>query len=406
MISRIPHSPDFPFTLGIEEEYQIIDPETRELSSYVTQILDAGKMQLQERVKPEMLQSAIEVGTRVCRTAEEAQRELAQLRGDISRLAGEKGKAIAAAGTHPFSSWMDQAVYPHERYYGVMNEMQEAARRLLIFGMHVHVGMPNHETAIQIQNVARYFLPHLLALSTSSPFWIGRNTGFKSYRSSVFSTFPRTGIPDRYEGAGEFDEYVNLLIKTGCIDDGKKIWWDIRPHPHFGTLEVRILDIVTRLDEAVAIAAIIQALFIKLWSLFERNLTFRVYRRALVQENKWRAMRWGIDAKLIDFGKQSEVAARDLIPELLEFIDDVVDDLGSRRFIEGPIQRILTEGTSADRQLRVYERTGDYKAVVDHLIAETNEGLDLPTPKRAAAAAGGGIGAEKTVGEGITASTV
>ena len=386
MISHDPHSPEFPFTIGIEEEYQIIEPETGELSSYVTQILEAGKMQLQERVKPEMLQSVIEVGTNVCHTAEEARRDLAQLRSAIASLAAEKGKAIAAAGTHPFSSWMEQVVYPHERYYGVMSEMQDAARRLLIFGMHVHVGMPDQETAIQIQNVARYFLPHLLALSTSSPFWLSRNTGFKSYRSAVFSTFPRTNIPDVYESAAEFNRYVDLLIKTGCIDDGKKIWWDIRPHPSFGTLEVRICDIATKLDEAVAIAALVQAIFVKLHSLFERNLTFRVYRRALVQENKWRAMRWGLDGKLIDFGKQAEVAARDLMVELVEFVDDVVDDLGSRRLIEGPVQRILTEGTSADRQLRTYERTGSLKAVVDQLIAETVEGLEVKPPEQSAVA--------------------
>jgi carboxylate-amine ligase len=386
MISHDPHSPDFPFTIGIEEEYQIIEPETGELSSYVTQILDAGKMQLQERVKPEMLQSVIEVGTNVCHTAEEARRDLAQLRSAIASLAAEKGKAIAAAGTHPFSSWMEQVVYPHERYYGVMSEMQDAARRLLIFGMHVHVGMPDQETAIQVQNVARYFLPHLLALSTSSPFWLSRNTGFKSYRSAVFSTFPRTSIPDYYEGAGEFNRYVDLLVKTGCIDDGKKIWWDIRPHPSFGTLEVRICDIATKLDEAVAIAALVQAIFVKLHSLFERNLTFRVYRRALVQENKWRAMRWGLDGKLIDFGKQAEVAARDLMVELVEFVDDVVDDLGSRRLIEGPVQRILAEGTSADRQLRTYERTGSLKAVVDQLIAETVEGLEVKPQEQSAVA--------------------
>ena len=264
--------------------------------------------------------------------------------------------------------------------------MQDAARRLLIFGMHVHVGMPDQETAIQVQNVARYFLPHLLALSTSSPFWLSRNTGFKSYRSAVFSTFPRTNIPDVYESAAEFNRYVDLLIKTGCIDDGKKIWWDIRPHPSFGTLEVRICDIATKLDEAVAIAALVQAIFVKLHSLFERNLTFRVYRRALVQENKWRAMRWGLDGKLIDFGKQAEVAARDLMVELVEFVDDVVDDLGSRRLIEGPVQRILAEGTSADRQLRTYERTGSLKAVVDQLIAETVEGLEVKPPEQSAVA--------------------
>ncbi len=386
MVTRDPHKPGFPFTIGVEEEYQIIDRETRELSSYVTQILEAGKMQLREQVKPEMLQSTIEVGTNVCRTAYEARHELASLRSTLAGLAAAKGRAIVAAGTHPFSSWMTQEVYQHERYYGVMSEMQDAARRLLIFGMHVHVGMPDQETAVQLQNVARYFLPHLLALSTSSPFWMTRNTGFKSYRSAVFVTFPRTGIPDHYESAGEFNRYVDLLIKTGCIDDGKKIWWDIRPHPLFGTLEMRICDMVTRIDEATAIAGLFQAVLVKLHSLFERNLTFRVYRRALVQENKWRAMRWGLDGDLIDFGKQTEVPARDLIPELLEFVDDVLDDLGSRELIEGPVQRILTEGTSADRQLRVYERTRDFKAVVDALIAETEEGVEAYAGERSAVA--------------------
>lgn len=385
MVTRDPHKPGFPFTLGVEEEYQIVDRETRELSSYVSQILEAGRMQLQEQVKPEMLQSTIEVGTNVCRTAFEARRELAGLRSALMGLAADKGRAIVAAGTHPFSSWMTQEVYPHERYYGVMSEMQDAARRLLIFGMHVHVGMPDQETAIQLQNVARYFLPHLLTLSTSSPFWMTRNTGFKSYRSAVFVSFPRTGIPDHYESAGEFNRYVDLLIKTGSIDNGKKIWWDLRPHPHFGTLEVRICDMVTRIDEAIAIAALIQAILVKLHSLFERNLTFRVYRRALVQENKWRAMRWGLDGDLIDFGKQAELPARDLIPELLEFVDDVLDDLGSRELIEGPVQRMLVEGTSADRQLKVYERTQDFKAVVDQLIAETAEGVETYTAERSAA---------------------
>lgn len=377
MINRDPYSPGFPFTIGIEEEYQIIDPETRELSSYVTQMLEEGKRKLQERVKPEMLQSVIEVGTNVCFTAEEARRDLAELRSDIGGLAADKGMAIAAAGTHPFSSWMEQLVYPHERYYGVMAEMQDAARQLLIFGMHVHVGMPNQETAIQIQNVARYFMPHLLALSTSSPFWMGRNTGFMSYRSAIFTAFPRTGIPAEFDSAAEFNEYVDLLVKTGCINDGKKIWWDIRPHPSFGTLEARICDMVTRLDEAIAIAALVQAIFIKIYSLFERNLTFRVYRRALVQENKWRAMRWGLNGKLIDFGKQAEVETRSLMHELIDFVDDVVDDLGSRALIEGPVQRILDQGTSAHRQLRTFERTGDLKAVVDQLIAESREGLEL-----------------------------
>jgi glutamate---cysteine ligase / carboxylate-amine ligase len=380
-----PHSPDFPFTLGIEEEYQIIDPETRELRSYITQILERGRLILKEQLKPEMMQSVVEVGTHVCRTADEARAEIVRLRGVIASLAAQQGLTIAAAGTHPFSSWHTQEIFPHERYYGVINEMQDAARRLLIFGMHVHVGMPNLELGIQIQNVARYFLPHLLTLSTSSPFWMSRKTGFKSYRSIIFSNFPRTGIPSQYNSMHEFQSYIDLLIKTGCIDDGKKIWWDIRPHPHFGTIEVRICDLCTKVDEAVTIAALTQAIFVKIYKLFTQNMTFRIYRRALINENKWRAMRYGLDGELIDFGKQQAIVARDLLPELLEFVDDVVDDLGSRHAVEY-VNQILKEGTSADRQLAVFERTGDLKAVVDQLVSETLEGVTVDASLQDAAA--------------------
>jgi glutamate---cysteine ligase / carboxylate-amine ligase len=371
-----PHSPNFPFTLGIEEEYQIIDPATGELRSYITQILEQGRLVLQEQLKPEMMQSVVEVGTHVCRTADEARAEIVRLRGAIAALAADQGLTIAAAGTHPFSSWQTQEIYPHERYYGVVNEMQDAARQLLIFGMHVHVGMPDLELGIQIQNVARYFLPHLLLLSTSSPFWMGRRTGFKSYRSLIFSNFPRTGIPSQYASISEFNSYVDLLIKTGCIDNGKKIWWDIRPHPVFGTIEVRICDLCTRVDETIAVAALIQAIFVKIYKLFTDNMTFRIYRRALINENKWRAVRYGLDGELIDFGKQQSIAARDLLTELVEFVDDVVDDLGSRKAVEY-VYRILEEGTSADRQLATYERTGDLKAVVDQLVRETLEGVPV-----------------------------
>ncbi len=254
--------------------------------------------------------------------------------------------------------------------------MQDAARQLLIFGMHVHVGMPDLELGVQIQNVARYFLPHLLCLSTSSPFWMGRQTGYKSYRSLVFGNFPRTGIPSQFSSLNEFQSYTDLLVKTGSIDNGKKIWWDIRPHPIFGTIEVRICDLCTKVDETIAIAALIQAIFVKIYKLFTCNMTFRVYRRALINENKWRAMRYGLNGELIDFGKQQSMAARDLLVELVEFVDDVVDDLGSRQAVEY-VHRMLEEGTSADRQLATYASTGDLKAVVDQLVRETVEGVPI-----------------------------
>ncbi|HMQ30814.1 MAG TPA: carboxylate-amine ligase [Chloroflexaceae bacterium] len=371
-----PMDPDFAFTLGIEEEYQIIDPETRELRSYITQILEPGRTILREQIKPEMHQSIVEVGTRPCRTISEARAEISHLRGTIAGLAARHGLKIAAAGTHPFSSWMTQEIFDHERYHAVVGEMQDAALQLLIFGMHCHVGMPNNEVAIELMNVARYLGPHLLALSTSSPFWMGRNTGFKSYRSVVFSGFPRTGTPPSFNSAGEFERYIQLLISTGCIDNGKKIWWDLRPHPFFGTLEFRVCDIATRMEECLALAATMQALIVKFYTMFEENTTFRVYRRALINENKWRAQRYGLDSKLIDFGKRAEVETKALVHELVALVDDVVDMLGSRKEVEY-LLKIADEGSSADRQLRVFAETGDLKAVVDNLIAETMEGVEL-----------------------------
>jgi carboxylate-amine ligase len=371
-----PMSSDFPFTIGIEEEYQVVDPETRELRSYITQILDRGQMILREQIKPEMHQSIVEVGTNPCRTVQEARLEVMRLRGTISALSSQHGLRIVAAGTHPISSWMQQEITPFERYKGVVEEMQELALRLLIFGMHVHVGMPDNETAIQVMNVARYFLPHVLALSTSSPFWMGRNTGFRSYRSSIFSNFPRTGIPPAFSSHAEFENYINVLIQTGSIDNGKKIWWDLRPHPIFGTLEFRVCDIATRVDECIALAALMQAIVVKIYSMFEHNTTFRVYRRALINENKWRAQRWGLTGKLIDFGKRTEVETKALMHELVAFVDDVVDPLGSRKDVEY-ILKIVEGGSSADRQLAIFKQTNDLKDVVDNLIAETMEGVPL-----------------------------
>lgn len=374
-----PMDPDFAFTLGIEEEYQVIDPETRELRSYITQILEAGRMILREQIKPEMHQSIVEVGTRPCRTIAEARAEVVHLRGSIAGLAERNGLKIIAAGTHPFSSWMQQEITPHERYHEVVDEMQDVALQLLIFGMHVHVGMPSNEVALELMNVARYILPHLLALSSSSPFWMGRNTGFKSYRSVVFSTFPRTGIPPTFNSAGEFERFVQLLISTGCIDNGKKIWWDLRPHPFFGTLEYRICDIATRVDECIALAATMQAFIVKFYKMFEENTTFRVYRRALINENKWRAQRYGLSGKLIDFGKRAEVDTHALVHEMVAFVDDVVDELGSRHEVEYLI-KMVENGSSADRQLRVFAESNDLRAVVDSLAAETMEGVEIIRP--------------------------
>jgi glutamate---cysteine ligase / carboxylate-amine ligase len=362
-------------TLGIEEEYQIIDPQTRELRSYITEILEEGRLILREQVKPELHQSMVEIGSNVCQTPAELRTELIRLRRTIMELATKNGLKIAAAGTHPISNWAKQEITPMERYAGVKQDMQELAQRLLIFGTHVHVGIEDREFLIDAMNVVRYMLPHLLCLSTSSPFWMGRNTGLKSYRSIVFRNFPRSGIPRTFHSWGEFTYLLDTLVETHTIPDGSKIWWDVRPNHSYPTLEARICDVCTRVDEAVCIAAIFQAIIAKLWKLRRDNMTFRVYPFDLIEENKWRAVRYGLDGKLIDFGKQQEFPARDLIRELIEwFIDDVVDELGSRREVEYAY-RILQEGSSADRQLATYQRTGDLKAVVDQLIQETSEGV-------------------------------
>lgn len=362
------------FTLGIEEEFQTIDPVTRNLRSHMSKLVEDGKITLKERVKAEMHQAVVEVGTNICHNIQEAREEVTYLRKMILDLAEKQNLQVAAAGTHPFSDWVEQLITPDPRYDEIIDEMRDVARGNLIFGLHVHVGIENRDEAIQIMNAVRYFLPHIYALSTNSPFWCGRNTGFKSYRSKVFDKFPRTGIPDSFSSAAEYDEYVNLLIKTKCIDNAKKIWWDIRVHPFFDTIEFRMCDVPMRTDETICLAAIMQALVAKIHKLHRMNLTFRPYHRMLINENKWRAARYGIHGKLIDFGKQEEVEYKHLVGELLEFIEDVIDELGSRKEIDY-IHQIMAMGTGADRQLAVFEQTGSMNAVVDYIVSETKIGL-------------------------------
>jgi carboxylate-amine ligase len=362
-------------TIGIEEEYQIIDPQTRELRSYITQMLEEGRLILREQVKPELHQSVIEVGTEVCKTPAEARAELVRLRREIIGLAAKNNLEIAAAGTHPFSSWLTQEITPLERYLGVKKDMQDLAQQLLIFGTHVHIGIEDREFLIDAMNVARYFLPHVLCLCTSSPFWMGRNTGLKSYRSIIFRHFPRSGIPPLFTSWADLSDLVDTLVNTNCIPDGTKLWWDVRPNWKFPTLEFRICDVCTRVDEAICVAAIFQAIIAKLWKLRRDNLTFRVYPTALIDENKWRAVRFGLDGKLMDLGKKQELPARELVREMIEwFLSDVLDELGTRKEVEYAFE-ILKHGSSADRQLAVFERSGDLKAVVDHLVAETRAGV-------------------------------
>jgi len=362
------------FTLGIEEEFQIVDPVTRELRSHVSEILEEGKLLLGEKIKPEMIQSMIEVGTGVCANIQEAREDISRLRCIITSLARKKGLEIVAASTHPFSKWSEQEIYEGDRYKLLVDELQMVARSLLIFGVHVHVAVRDLERRIHIMNAARYFLPHVLAMTTSSPFWLGFNTGLKSYRCEVFKKFPRTDIPDHFESFQQYQSYVDLLIKMNCIQDATKIWWDIRPHCKFPTLEFRICDIPTRVDDTIAVAALFQAIVAKLHTLIDKNLGFRLYHRRLIQENKWRAIRYGLDGMLLDLGKQKEVPVKDLIRELLDFVDDVLDPLGSRKEVEH-VHTILDRGTSADDQLLVWRETGDLNQVVDMLIRNTQENV-------------------------------
>jgi len=376
------------FTIGVEEEFQIVDPSTRDLRPHVEQMLAGGTEELTENIKREMIQSMVETVTPICENVEEARREVVKLRAGLGQLASTTGLAIVGAGAHPFSHWQSQLITEHDRYKVLEQDRQDVVRSILIFGLHVHVGIPDRDLLIDIMNEARYFLPHMLALSSNSPFWQGRVTGLKSYRTIVWQQFPRTGIPSTFNSWAEFEGFVNLLVKTNCIDNGKKIWWDLRPHPFFETIEFRVCDVPMRLDETVGIAAIIQAICAKLWQLRERNLGFRLYSNPLIKENKWRAARWGIGGKLIDFGKECEVPFRDLIDELFLFVDDVLDELGSRKEVEH-VRWILDNGSGADRQLREFHASdGDLKRVVDFICDETSHGIDaVPAGGGAAPAA-------------------
>lgn len=362
------------FTVGIEEEYQIIDIESRCLVSHVSKIIEGSKATLHESLKNEMHESVVEMETSVCENIKQAREEMYSLRRRLVKIAHEQNLRVSGGGTHPFSDWKGQNITPNERYDIIVNDMGDVARSNLIFGLHVHVGIPDREEGIRIQNVARYFLPHIYALSTCSPFWVGRNTGFKSYRQEVFAKFPRTGIPSYFNSWADFEQYVNILVKTGTMDNAKKIWWDLRVHPFYPTIEFRICDMPLRIEETLCLAALMQCVVAKIYKLHQQNISFRSYRRILINENKWRASKKGIDAELIDFGKETNVPYKDLLHELLEFIDDVVDELDCRREVEYA-HEIMKMGTGADRMLKIFNENDDMKKVVDYMIEETELGL-------------------------------
>ncbi|MEO6684228.1 MAG: carboxylate-amine ligase [Ginsengibacter sp.] len=362
------------FTIGIEEEYMVLDPETRELKSHEQKIVQEGEKVIKDKVKAEMHQAVVEVGTDICNNIDEAFMDVVALRQTISNIAGDLGFHLGASGTHPFSHWESQLITDHIRYSDIIKELQEAARSNLIFGLHVHVGMESREMAIHIANTARYFLPHVYALSTNSPFWEGRQTGYKSFRTKVFDKFPRTGIPDYFDSIETYDNYIKLLIKTNCIDNAKKIWWDLRVHPFFDTVEFRICDVPMTVQETITIAALFQGICAKIYKLRSQNLNFMIYPRMLINENKWRAGRYGIEGSMIDFGKEMEVNTRVLIYELLDFIDDVTGPLGIKHAVSH-VHKMLEMGTGADRQLEVYNQRNNLVDVVDYIHSQFLDGI-------------------------------
>lgn len=366
---------DGQFTLGVEEEYQIVDPESRDLRSYVSQLVEeGGKTILRERVRPEMHQSMVEVGTSVCENVTDVRNQLHEMRGELNRLANRGGLGIVAASTHPFADWKTQDITDHHRYHNIVHDLQDVARANLIFGLHIHVGIKEKEVAIALANQVRYFLPHLLALTCSSPFWEARKTGLMSNRCQIFKRFPRTGIPDAFESYEQFESFVKLLVRTNCIDNGKKIWWDVRVHHQFETVEIRICDMPTNIEHTVAVVALTQAIMAKLYLMYRRNTAWRTYPRAMLEENKWRALRYGTGSAMIDFGMSEERPFRDLANELIGFCSETLDIFGTQKHMD-VIRKLADGGTSAHRQVEVYEETKDLKKVVDWLMAETMKGI-------------------------------
>jgi glutamate---cysteine ligase / carboxylate-amine ligase len=364
------------FTIGIEEEFQMVDRQTGQLSPRILTIMEKGQALFHEQIKPEMLQSTVEINSDIMPDIPTARKEMRALRATLAELVDEEGLALISAGTHPTALWQNEPRTPHERYMQLEQELQDVARSILIFGLHVHVGIESHEIAVELMNQVRTWLPHLLAISTNSPFWAGRLTGLKSYRSVVWKPFPRSGVPEVFPTACDFDTYVQSLISRGCIDNGKKIWWDIRPHPFFSTLEFRICDMPATIDDTIAIAALCQALVAKLTWLYKRGLRTPALSSHFIEENKWRVIHFGLDAEMIDFVQERSLSMRESIAELLDFVEDVIDDLGSRQEVDY-LRRLLEDprGTGADRQIALYEQTGSIDAVIRLLMQQTMEGI-------------------------------
>ena len=359
------------FTLGIEEEFQMVDRRTGQLCPCIQTIMDKGYPIFGEQIKPEQHQSMVELISDILPDIPTARKEMGLLRAKLAQLVGEEGLALISAGTHPAALWQDEPISPYERYARLEEEFQDATRCNLVFGLHIHVGIESREQAVALMNQLRTWLPHLLALSTNSPFWAGRLTGLKSYRSVIWRTSIRSGIPEIFPSYKDLEAYIQTLIRMGCIEDGKKLWWDIRTHPFFPTIEFRVCDMPATFDDTIALAALCQALVAKLSWLYERGLSTPVLPAHFIEENKWRAIHWGLDAEALDFARGRRLSMRQAIGELLDFVDEVVDDLGSRCEIDY-LRALLSDprGTGADRQIALYQQTHSIEAVIRLLMRQ------------------------------------
>ena len=378
MLTKMPE-----FTLGVEEEYLLVDKDTRGLVvDPPASLLGEFEKVCGDQVTNELLRSQIEIGTKVCKNVQEARAELKRLRSGIIEVAEKHGLRVLAASTHPFSRWSEQKHTQKDRYEALTAEMQGAARRLLICGMHVHVGVGDDNLRIDLMNQFSYFLPHLLALSCSSPYWEGRDTGLKSYRLTVFDALPRTGLPEQFQSYAEYQRHITTMTNAGLVEDASKIWWDMRPSCRFPTLETRVMDVCTRLDDAVALTAMLVCIMRMLWRLRVSNQRWRTYARMLIAENRWRAMRYSFDEGLIDFARGEVVPFSDLLEEILNLTAEDAEALGCVDEI-GHVRDILTRGTSAHRQLKAHELAAAagkdkeecLQAVVDTLVSDTADGL-------------------------------
>ncbi len=371
------------YTLGIEEEFQLVDDRSGQLCPRIEAVLERGKPLFGEQIKPELHQSMVELISTILPDIQAARQEMGALRANLVRLVAEEGLALISAGTHPAAQWWEDPISPFERYRKMEEECQDAVRCELVFGLHVHVGIENHEMAVALMNQVRTWLPHLLALSTNSPFWAGRLTGLKSFRALIWRTSQRSGIPDVFPSSDDFDSYQATLIQMGCIDNGRRLWWDVRPHPFFPTLEFRTCDMPATFDEMLVLAALCQTLVARLSWCYKHGVRIPVVPRHLIEENKWRAMRWGLDAEVLDFVQRRRLSMRQALDEVFDFVDEVLDDLGSRREIE-LLRALLWDprGTGADRQIAVYRHTGSIDAVLQWLMQQTMVGLPQPTEAR------------------------